>query len=461
VSNTGLRKILLSAHVPAPSIKGLQYSATKVGKIITKENTEDMHRIREELKTINELRGTSRNIINTEGDCCYNSPLYSGVGRTPFQPATQCTYIMAEHVTREKKVIALSAKNKLCKCPPDNGREATQASNHADHCSANLSIGDSIGNEGQWALECLQQLNEDGLEVKHFTTDPDISAFKPATSNFLDGKTKTKPEHLIDTRHLSENQRKYIKRTDVVNLMPGKTVAEREKLKDRFANDCAKRCQAEFTQALAHYRGDISQVQNSRASVVDSIILCYQGDHSQCFRNSFVCRGEWIRKSAFLTNNFQVISTEKTDNVLRRCIEYRLSATMIYKTKLNSNTQKVEAVNRSIRRSVAHNITYVTNFVPRVHCAIHSVNNGPGSSITVLSSAAGTPIMPGSSVHTSLKQVQRDNQNQKTYRTSDKAKLSRCAKKHKLYELYRIQHKKQITYKKGQLLDQQNKLCDK
>jgi hypothetical protein len=47
---------------------------------------------------------------------------------------------MAEHVTREKKVLALSAKNKLCICPPDNGREEIQASNHADHCSASLSI---------------------------------------------------------------------------------------------------------------------------------------------------------------------------------------------------------------------------------------------------------------------------------------------------------------------------------
>ena len=44
----------------------------------------------------------------------YNNPLYSGVGETPFQPATQTVYSIAENVTNKHQIIKVVPKNKIC-----------------------------------------------------------------------------------------------------------------------------------------------------------------------------------------------------------------------------------------------------------------------------------------------------------------------------------------------------------
>ena len=99
---------------------------------------------RKQLKTVNKLRGFEEYSIPVEGDGAYNNPIYSGIGNTPFQAATQSTYIIAEGTTHKRQIISLTAKNKLClkgarhglKCPSD------------DHdCSANINMMDTIGNE--------------------------------------------------------------------------------------------------------------------------------------------------------------------------------------------------------------------------------------------------------------------------------------------------------------------------
>jgi len=51
---------------------------------------------RKQLKTVNKLRGFEEYSIPVEGDGAYTNPIYSGIGNTPFQAATQSTYIIAE-----------------------------------------------------------------------------------------------------------------------------------------------------------------------------------------------------------------------------------------------------------------------------------------------------------------------------------------------------------------------------
>ena len=63
----------------------------------------------------------------------------------------------------------------------------------------------SIGDEYSWAKECLLDLKNDSTEVDYVVTDPDSSAYKAANDLLRDNITKTKPEHIIDTRHLSRN----------------------------------------------------------------------------------------------------------------------------------------------------------------------------------------------------------------------------------------------------------------
>ena len=69
---------------------------------------------RKSLKTINLLRGQPETDIAIQSDGMFSNPLYSGIGKTPFQPATQCSYSVVENVTRKKQVIAMENVSKLC-----------------------------------------------------------------------------------------------------------------------------------------------------------------------------------------------------------------------------------------------------------------------------------------------------------------------------------------------------------
>ena len=58
----------------------------------------------------------------------------------------------------------------------------------------------------------IQNLASAGLEVEYLTTDPDSSAYRAAMRLYADSVTSVEPRHLIETRHVSHNHRKYIKK---------------------------------------------------------------------------------------------------------------------------------------------------------------------------------------------------------------------------------------------------------
>ncbi|CAC5357310.1 unnamed protein product [Mytilus coruscus] len=151
--------------------KGYAKFCDKVNEKIEIQNLADMVNIRTELKTINKMRGHPESHIDVEGDGCYNNPLYSGIGKTPFQPATQSCYAVVENMTDKKLVINLVTKNKLCNHGKDHSNE--NINNKNCKCTQNLQMVESIGNEQQSASESLTKLYSEGFEVRHITTDPD------------------------------------------------------------------------------------------------------------------------------------------------------------------------------------------------------------------------------------------------------------------------------------------------
>ena len=97
-----VRRLCLGSNIPAPSRNAMYYSAAKVCKDIERINMADMKMRRNGLKKNNKLRGRPENKKNIQADGIYNNSLYSGVGKTPFQPATQCSYVIAENITHNK-----------------------------------------------------------------------------------------------------------------------------------------------------------------------------------------------------------------------------------------------------------------------------------------------------------------------------------------------------------------------
>ncbi|VDI30806.1 Hypothetical predicted protein [Mytilus galloprovincialis] len=203
---TGLRKIVLGCNMPAPSASGLQKRANKVLPEIININKEDMKARRKQLIEINTLRGRKDpGSVSLQADGAYNNAIYSGIGKTPFQPATQVVYSVAEAETEDKSIIGVVCKNKLCSIHP-------------------IKSGENIGDEYTWAKEALQDLASDGIEAKHLTTDPDSSAYRAADDLYLENTTSTEPEHFLDTRHFLNNHRKNIKNNkELGEIMPGRT----------------------------------------------------------------------------------------------------------------------------------------------------------------------------------------------------------------------------------------------
>ncbi|CAG2254295.1 unnamed protein product [Mytilus edulis] len=214
---TGLRKIVLGCNMPAPSASGLQKRANKVLPEIININKEDMKARRKQLIEINTLRGRKDpGSVSLQADGAYNNALYSGIGKSPFQSATQVVYSVAKSETEDNSIIGVVFKNKLCSVHPiKSGEKCTSA------CSSNLTFIKSI-DKYTWAKEALPDFASDGIEAKHLTTDPDSSPYRAADDLYLENTTSSEPEHFLDTRHFSNNHRKNSKNNkELGEIMPG------------------------------------------------------------------------------------------------------------------------------------------------------------------------------------------------------------------------------------------------
>lgn len=166
IEPSAVRKLCLSSNISAPSRRGLQKCANKVSRSIEEVNKTDMKARRRSLKTINLLRGMPETEIAVQCDGMFNNPLYSGIGKLPFQPATQCSYSVVENVTTKKQIIAIENINKLCsKHGYHSAAEQTECDIKSETCSANIAMEHTIRDEREWAKACFLDLSEDQLQV--------------------------------------------------------------------------------------------------------------------------------------------------------------------------------------------------------------------------------------------------------------------------------------------------------
>ena len=77
----------------------MQKSANEVMSSIKKKREKDMLMLCQGLCLLNTFRGKNPASVKVQADGCYNNSLYSGVGKTLFQPSTQANYLFAENET--------------------------------------------------------------------------------------------------------------------------------------------------------------------------------------------------------------------------------------------------------------------------------------------------------------------------------------------------------------------------
>ena len=147
----------------------MQNAGNLVMNTIRDENKKDMQMRCQGLRHLNTLCGENPAAVNIQADGCYYNALYSGVGKTPFQPSTQAIYRFAENETDRNQIINMQTISKLCpKCKNGLNIECC----HVWKCFADIEMPTSIGNEEQWAKQGLLDLSGAGLEAEFITTDP-------------------------------------------------------------------------------------------------------------------------------------------------------------------------------------------------------------------------------------------------------------------------------------------------
>ena len=169
-------------------------------------------------------------------------------------------------------------------------------------------------------------------------------------------------------------------------MMPGLTKSYRGTMRNRFATVMSMRCKAEFDNIHQQVNGEFLPLKVWISAAKPAIAKCYSGDHSLFSAHSSVCDdaldNNWIVESTFLPSTFKIDTCNPTHKqTIEDCINYRLGQQTLEKTKLNTNTQKVESVNQTIRRSVSK-MVWVNHYSDCVRNRLSNLKEQPGSCST-------------------------------------------------------------------------------
>ena len=355
-----------------------------------------------------------------------------------------------EHVTAHKRIISVYTGNKLCrKC---NGQNC----NGHSGCTANICKTGSIGDEARGSASLMSDLLKDSITVNYVTTDGDSHAGEGVSRVQFQAGCITDVENLRDTRHLGQQQkRKTINTNFSSSMFPGDTKVVREKLHRRFACDLTHRCSVEFQKAYTKYPGNVNYLIKALSYAADAIVACYGGNCNKlCSTYSFACtgaKGKKPWKKQYIPIGTGPLNIDNNDEEkLRKCIAFRFGIDALKKTRLNTNTQKCEAVNRSFNVSNPKSVTWARNFKARIHSAVLHLNQGFAISTIKKCSALGCHLSP-SIVQSLKRETKRDKYlalraKQLTY-ISYKARRNYL--KFQTFKQYDLKHENKLTYGKG------------
>ena len=149
-------------------------------------------------------------------------------------------------------------------------------------------------------------------------------------------------------------------------------------------------------------------------------------------------------------------SDNDTERKLQECVNLRLGPSILDKTRLNTNTQKVESANQTMRRAMPTH----TTFPGRCHSAVPATNYRSAESLARLCDGMGCSISPGSSVAKAIQTEQHNYQRRKSYNKSERNVLAKAPKQQELFDLYK-KLQGDIQYEKGMLLKEKQPIKKK
>ncbi len=446
ISNTGMSRILAHANIAPPNVSAMNRAACNVSEAMAALNEKDMHDIRDRIKQDNRLCGLKDETkVNVEGDTCYNNPLFNS-GHTPFQAGTIAVTTMCENNTRSKRIIGVHIANKLCMVASRlrNRGIAVDCPNHDGQCTANVCESEVIGNEEKWNEQVARKINTD-LNIASFTGDGDSKGHSG-----VDKAQVQQTVHFKDLRHLGNSLKRAINKAQFSRGMFAGPASKKANLQNRFALSIRARCMAEMKRAHTKYKGNIKEIKNHMPKVISSIILCYKGYcGTYCSKHSLACRGSRgsvgkNKPQLYMPENSKLKMTLSDEALLKACIQIVLGSDSIDSTRLQTSTQKCEAVNRAYQTAMPKTVTFSRNCTGRIHSTILKLNHGLADSAIVKSEFTGAHLTKGSRVIAYLLKSKHNDMLKKTCAFQKRRKAARYLARTRRYGLH-----SEIHYSKG------------
>jgi len=460
IGNTKVQMLLASTNTPPPSLNTLQKTSNKVGTITAAAADKDLKARCLQLKEVNKIRGLADDApVNIAIDVRYNSNTIASRGKMG-QNASQAIGVAIETMTDTKQIVGVFVDNKLCNhgawlqskgfkvtCP--GGHAGCTATSKAAEPFSEYDIGKKIG----------QQIAQQDILVKHVTTDGDGRSCEGVQAAMSELNPLWEVVRQADTTHLGQGLfRHTLKASFSDDMFPAESRAEQRDQQKMFALDLKHRCYIIFQAMYDTCTGDITKIAKRMPTVIEATIDCYAGDCQNCRRQSVVCSGgkkNWLSLSRYLkVCGVTSLNLDDQDRcIVRELLRFYLGSAALKLIKLNSNTNKNEAVNRAISASLPKNVNFSRNARPRTLSAVCRLNKGAGNSLVESLEEVGSPISSGGHVAKSLQQIEHRSSYLKQYARSQKAKTARRKRAHmQMEEHYKVKKERRILhYAKGQL----------
>lgn len=459
ISKTQARVLLACMNTPPPCDSSLQQAANKVGDITSLAAEKDLQDRCQKVKYINKMRGLpEESPINISIDVRYNSNTIASRNKMG-QNASQSIATCIEHQTDIKQILGISMANKLChkgatlrskgkkiSCPGHPGCSANQKSVVP---FSEYQLGKNLGTD----------LARQGVRVKYATTDGDARSAEGVSDAMMAIDSGCNVERQADTTHHSQSlYRQVCKAKFSEGMFPGETKAVRTRQQQLFARDVKHRCRRIHQAMYRTAAGKIDILQKDMPAAIEATIKCYSGNCDSCRKHSIVCKGgknSWRLKSPCLTgcNATQLHLNDEDKALLRTLLNFDLGKKALDLKKTNCNTNRNEAVNRSLSACLPKNVNFSRNAKARALASVSRLNKGKGKSIIESLEVVGSPVSKGGRVAKSFIQLQKVSKYFKTRSQSRKAMAQRTRRMlNQMNEFLRAKQDPQASdYSKGQL----------
>lgn len=459
LGNKRARLLFAAMDTPPPARSSMQRTANRVGSAVVSINKADMEDKLRQVKKVSAMRGSDPNMINISMDGRYNSVSITS-RKKPGQNASQAIGIAVETISNKKLIVGASIQNKLCWMGSwlrGQGYDIKCPEGHAG-CTANLPSYSPLS-EYSMGKDIATELFAQGSTVKYVTTDGDSKSSEGVKEALRILKPMWQVERHADPTHLGQLQfKKCMNATFSQQMFPGCSTKEEKKNAQKvFSQDVKARCSLVLKELMKTNAGDMNFLRSKLPKVLEATLLCYCGDCSKCYRNGVVCSGgvtnNWFNRSIFLASH-KITVLHLNDNdacLLLEILKFRLSVEAVEKVKFYTDTQKCEAVNRSLSVSMPKNVNFSRNVYGRTSSTIHRVNNGTGLSVYLKCKKLGVNLSHRSKK--ALEGIDREEKCAKEYAKCSsvvKHKLNNNARRIREHIKYRSKHHAQISdYKKG------------